>query len=118
MRCDQYVGLNKWASEKVSRQQSVREVGARILPNGKALPFDRTIKVPVAKIEVIGKITGAWTDHVANLHRYTLPDGRIYEEYVQAEPWSSGPCYFIALKNSKGNVISQSLWTDDELGCA
>ncbi len=59
MRCDQYVGLNQWASEKVSRQQSVREVGARILPNGKAVPFDRKIAVPVAKVEVIGKISGS-----------------------------------------------------------
>jgi hypothetical protein len=118
MRCDQYVGLNEWASEKVSRQVMVREVGARILPNGKALPFDRTIKVPVAKVEVIGTITGAWTDHVANLHRYSLPDGRVYEEFIQADPWSSGPCYYIALKNNKGNLIRQSLWTDEELGCA
>jgi hypothetical protein len=118
MRCDQYVGLNKWASDKVSRQQTVREVGARILPNGRAVPFDRQVVVPVAKVEVIGKITGAWKDVVANLHRYTLPDGRVYEEFIQAEPWSSGPCYFIALKNLKGNVISQSLWTTDELNNA
>jgi len=118
MRCDQYIGLNKWASEKVSRQMTVREIGARLLPGGKAVPFDRSISVPVAKIEVIGKIAGAWNDHVANLHRYTLPDGRVYVEYIQADPWSSGPCYFIALKNQKGNVVSQSLWTEEELAQA
>ena len=95
--------------------QVVREIGARILPSGEAVPFDRTITVTLATVEVVGKITGAWKDHVANLHRYTFPDGRVYEEYVQAELWSSGPCYFIALKTKKGTVVTQSLWADDEL---
>ncbi|MBU6452438.1 MAG: hypothetical protein KGS72_11705 [Cyanobacteria bacterium REEB67] len=115
MRCDQYIGLNEWARQKVSLSHVVREVGARILPSGRAVPFDRTMSVPLATKEVVGKITGAWTDHVANLHRYTFPDGRVYEEFIQAEPWSGGPCYYIALKNLKGNVIRQSLWTSEEL---
>jgi len=118
MRMDQYIGLNDWAKKKVQATQLVREVGARILPNGKVESFDRQVRVPVASIEVIGKIQGAWNDHVANLHRYKMPNGAVLEEYIQAEPWSSGPCYHIALKNKKGNVVSQSLWTQKEIDAA
>ena len=118
MRMDQYVGLNKWATRRVAGSQTGREVGARILPGGRVEPFDREVYVPIARIEVIGRIKGAWDDHVADLHRYTLPTGRVYEEFVQATPWSSGPCYFIALKDNQGRVLSRSLWTDEELANA
>lgn len=46
------------------------------------------------------------------LWRYTFDDGTILEEYVQAQPWSSGPCFFIALKDSDGNVVKESLWDE------
>lgn len=44
------------------------------------------------------------------LHKYTMPDGTVYFEKIQAEPWSSGPVIFLALKNAKGNWIPNSLW--------
>jgi hypothetical protein len=47
-----------------------------------------------------------------------MPNGSVFEEFVQAEPWSGGPCYYIALKNKRGAVVRQSLWTDEELGNA
>lgn len=115
MRCDQYIGLNDWARAKVSETHKVREVGTRILPGGVVEPFDRTINLPVAKVEKVGEIHGAWTDVVATLSRYTLPNGEVLTEYVQAEPWSSGPCYFVALKDAKGKPVPQSLWSDDDL---
>lgn len=118
MRMDQYIGLNDWAKQTVQATQAVREVGARILPGGKVESFDRQVRVPVAEIEVIGKIEGAWNDHVADLHRYKMPNGSVFEEYVQETPWSGGPCYFIALKNKKGNVVRQSLWSKEELDAA
>ncbi len=116
MRMDQYIGLNKWAQERVSESHVVREVGAQILPSGKVVSFDRTVRVPLVTTEVIGHITGAWVDKVADLHRYTMPNGSVFEEFVQAEPWSGGPCYYIALKNKKGAVVRQSLWTNEETG--
>jgi hypothetical protein len=115
MRCDQYIGLNDWARQFVSAQQTVREVGVRIAADGKVVPFDRTEPVAMTRKEVIGQITGAWIDVVANLHRYTTPNGKVYEEFVQCSPWSGGPMYFIALKNKKGSVVRQSLWIDDEI---
>jgi hypothetical protein len=118
MRMDQYIGLNKWAQERVSQSQVVREVGVRILSNGKVEQFDRTGPVALVVKEVIGHLPGVWKEHVADLHRYTMPNGSVFEEFVQAEPWSGGPCYHIALKNKKGAVVRQSLWTDEELGNA
>lgn len=115
MRMDQYIGLNDWAKGLVYATQTVREVGARILPNGKVESFDRTVRVPLATVEVIGKIEGAWNDHVADLHRYTMPNGSVFEEYIQADPWHGGPCYHIALKNKRGRAVRQSLWTQKEL---
>jgi hypothetical protein len=115
MRCDQYIGLNEWAKKKVLATRKVREVGHRIYSDGRAVPFQRKTRVPVARIQVIGKIEGAWTPVVANLHRYTLPGGEVYEEYVQATPWSGGPCYFVALKDAKGEPVPQSLWSDEDL---
>ena len=44
-------------------------------------------------------------------------DGRYkYREYIQAEPWSSGPCIFIALWDIENNIpVKDSLWTDEEI---
>lgn len=118
MRMDQYVGLNKWATDMVGRRIKLHEIGVSILPNGKVRKFDRWVRVPVAKRRVIGTIPGAYKDVAANLHSYTMPDGKVYVEYVQATPWSGGPCYHVALKDSKGRVVKQSLWTDEELANA
>lgn len=115
MRSDQYIGLNDWARKKVLATRKAREIGHRVYPDGRAVPFQRKVRVPVARVRVIGRIKGAWDPHVANLHRYTLPNGQVYEEFVQAEPWSSGPCYFIALKDRSGNEVKESLWSDEDL---
>ncbi|MGH9552691.1 MAG: hypothetical protein ACRD3W_25150, partial [Terriglobales bacterium] len=88
--CDQYIGLNEWASNRVLLSQ-------------------------VSLKESIGSIEGAWDAEVEKLHRYTLVDGTVYEEYVQATPWSSGPCYFIALKDAQGKSVSASLWSKKQL---
>jgi hypothetical protein len=115
MRSDQWFGLNPWATRKVRRTVKVREVGVRVFRRGRVERFDRKVSVPVAKMEQIGTVAGAWTDVVGHLYRYTLPHGEVYEEFIQAEPWSSGPCYFIALKDREGNVVPHSMWADEEI---
>lgn len=96
MRADQYVGLNDRA--------------VALLFGGKSNP--------ALTIEQIGVITGAWDSVVADLRQYTLPNGCVYREKVQAEPWSSGPCYFVALVDETGAWVPESLWTDEELAAA
>jgi hypothetical protein len=71
--------------------------------------------VPIAIITKIGEIEGAFAPVVAELNRYELPGGRVFEEYVQAAPWHSGPCYYIALKDSAGNPVRESLWTRKQM---
>lgn len=118
MRCDQYIGLNDWARRLVARKEKVREFGVQVFGNGKRKQFARWRRVPMVRTEHAGVIKGAWNPQVAKLHRYTLPTGEVYVEYVQATPWSGGPCYFIALKDSKGNPVPESLWTDEEIARA
>jgi hypothetical protein len=115
-RFDQYRGLNDWARKTVLRKEKVRQFGVNVFADGRRKRFSRWTNLPVARVQVIGKITGAWVDKVADLHRYTLPGGKVYEEYVQADPWSSGPVYHIALRDVKtGKPVRQSLWTQDEI---
>lgn len=118
MRCDQYIGLNSWASRLVTRKQKVREYGVQVFASGKRKSFRRWRRIPVVRSEVAGVVRGAWNPQVAKLHKYTLPDGQKYVEYVQACPWSSGPCYFIALKDKHGKPVPESLWTDEEIARA
>jgi len=118
MRTDQYVGLNKWAKNKVLRRERVREIGVRVLPSGQSQRFNRWANVPVSRRQQIGIVRGTYRPFVANLYRYTLPGGEVFEEYIQCTPWSGGPCYFIALKDKRGNPVPESLWTDEELSNA
>lgn len=117
MRCDQYIGLNPWATKLVKRKIKVHDVVTRTFPGGKKKRFAHWHRISVARVEKISTITGAFTSVVADLHRYTFPDGRVFEEFVQVTPWSGGPCYFIALKDKTGAPVPNSLWSEEEHGC-
>jgi hypothetical protein len=49
------------------------------------------------------------------LMQYVLPDGTNYFEFVQADPWASGPHFFLALKDENDSIVDGSLWFDDEV---
>lgn len=96
-RSDQYIGLPEDA------QEFLREYGMTPEPCphcGRGYPM---------KTEKIGKFTGMFDDEYPLL-RYQLKDGRHADEFLQADPWSSGPMFFIGLKVSDGQEI---LWHDD-----
>ena len=47
---------------------------------------------------------------------YRNHHGRVvYREFIQDEPWSSGPHTFLALKDRLGQVVKESLWDDEEI---
>lgn len=47
------------------------------------------------------------------LHQYTLPDGRMFYEYVQGEKVvEAGTVVFLALYGSDGKVVHESLWSE------
>lgn len=95
MRMDQYVGLTdrakKWLDENATRLEWVKTV---TYSDGR----QETFQGSVIEWEAYGVIRGAWNDEVAALRRYTLKDGSRLEEFVLAQPWSSGPMYFIGLR--------------------
>lgn len=115
MRTDQYIGLNPWAKRFVTRTKSVIEMGIRIHKNGRTEPFCHERRFRRAIVERAGGIRGEYKSTVSPLHRYTLPDGRSFTEYVQETPWCGGPCYFIALKDADGKPVEKSLWTRERI---
>lgn len=49
------------------------------------------------------------------LHQYQLPDGRNFFEYVQEGMAASGrEVVFLALQDSAGKVVPESLWSESE----
>jgi hypothetical protein len=97
--------------------QEVEEIGVRRYPDDTIEPFIRKVSAPLATICKIGEIKSAFSPGmpVADLRRYELPTGEVYEEYIQAQPWNGGPCYYIALKDSAGEPVRESLWTTKQI---
>lgn len=120
MRTDQYIGLTEAACLLVRGERVIEyhSTETREFPDGK-----RVIVGPVpiygstVKRGRMGKIDGAFGNEFP-LYAYTFPDGRVLTEYVQAEPWSSGPCYFVALKDEEGKPVTASLWSQSEINNA
>jgi len=65
--------------------------------------------------EPSGRITDSWYDEPYKLKRYQLLDGSYCYEYVQAEPWYSGPTTFLALAHDIDgqDPIPETLWDQD-----
>ena len=64
----------------------------------------------------IGIVEGMFGEEIHKLKQYKIKQKVLIEEYVQAEPWSSGPCIFLALRNSETKEpILESLWNQDEI---
>lgn len=60
-----------------------------------------------------------WMDSVNVLYRYTFRDGRVLEGYTQAEPWSSGPCTFMALRDAETKEpVPETLWSEKDINDA
>ncbi len=50
------------------------------------------------------------------LSRYRFEDGRILEDYIQAEPWSSGPHTFLALRDAiTKKPLPETLWSEETI---
>jgi hypothetical protein len=104
MRCDQILGLPVEAIEFLRKY----EVQPEACPHCKRL-FDR-------KLEVCSYYHGMFDDPY-NLYRHLLIDGRTAEEFVQADPWSSGPCMFLGLRvyDTNADLESEFLWSQEDI---
>lgn len=107
MRCDQIFGL------PVAAREFLREfeVQPEACPHCKRM-FDQ-------KLEVCGYYQGMF-DNSYNLFRHQLVDGRIAEEFVQADPWSSGPCMFLGLRvyDENADLVNEFRWDDEDINNA
>lgn len=112
MRCTQVIGLNERTRE------FLRENTATTLKKC-GCPTCTTLHWEVREEEVYASAahTGMFDDG-PELYKYRLKDGRWVFEYVQAVPWSSGPCIFLALQDEAKQPLPQSLWSEDEIANA
>ncbi len=122
MRCKQIYGLSKCAQNLVSGTQVLlyRRRETRVYPDGReeVVP-EHDIYGPDVQVETLEEtFSGMFDGEEYPLHRYIFPDGRVLVESVQAAPWSSGPCIFLALKNEKGEWVPESLWLEDAIASA
>ena len=107
MRCDQMVGRTAAADAFLEAKQIVN---VNVCPTcGHRTDLSK-------KPEVIGRFYGMF-DQEYPLHRFQLQDDCYAEEYLQAEPWSSGPMFFIGLRvYDAGNRLIQTFeWTEEEI---
>lgn len=116
MAIDQYFGLNKWARNLVLATEPATEYGTRCFADGRTEHFQREVQVPLVKAEKIGVIESAFGGSpVADLHRYTLADGQVFDEFIQSAEWHGGPCIYIGLQDTERRLIRESLWKRDEM---
>ena len=76
--------------------------------------------IKLGGVELMEWVTGMFDEPVWQIRRFMDKEsGKKFEEYIQAEPWSSGPCIFLALRWVDTNeIITQTLWSDEEINNA
>lgn len=116
MRMDQYIGLNERGQKLVEMPNvSYTDYIIRVRGDGSVVEFNTSGQdIPDGySVELVGEIEGAFGP-AGYLRRYVFPN-KVLTEKVQAEPWSSGPCYFVALVDENDQWVEESLWTDKEM---
>lgn len=112
-RSTQWFGLSKTAQDIVEGNQVLlyTDYITRVYPGGSVKQFFEDKFGSDTIIGESGEVVLGMFDEEFKLKTYQLADGSLYEEYVQAEPWSSGPCIFLALRNvSDKTIVEASLW--------
>lgn len=121
IRCDQFMGLNEWASNFVKGEPVLvcTEEVTRVYPDGRRETLEpRSVHESSVKIEESGEFYFGMFEDEYHLHKYTFPDGRVYFERLQAARWSSGSVHFLALQDEKMNWVPESLWTKEAIEAA
>lgn len=114
IRMDQFMGLNGQATKILEENKVLvyTEQGERYFPDGNYEIFTRQF-CDIPK-KVYDHYEGM-NDCQYDLHEYTMKDGSKVREAVQAEPWSSGPVFFLALQDEKGEWIKETLWDEETI---
>lgn len=109
MRCTQLFGLTDLARAYIS--ENVRTIPCNPCPHC-GEPTSSTLDM----VEYEDASDAGMFNDGPMLHRYNLKVGGYVEEYIQASPWSSGPCIFLALRDEKGNTFCK--WTEEQINSA
>jgi len=118
MRTTQIRGLHPRAKALVKGKLvlAYTEQVVRIYPDDRREEMpDQPVMASTIQKEKSGETFIGMFDEDYPLHKYTFPDGTVYYEEVQATPWSSGPCYFLALQDEDREWVPESKWTNDEI---
>lgn len=112
----QYIGFNEAAQAILAETKKVGTMVITIIPlEGKPNVRTEDVLEPAYTKEVYER-QEPWIESTNELYRYTFSDGRVLEGYVQAEPWSSGPCTFMALRDAAtGEPIAETLWPQSDI---
>jgi len=121
MRADQIIGLNKWAENFVKGKPVLVyvEETTRVYSDGheEIIEPEPVFEPSIQKDKSERIFIGMFGDEYP-LYKYTFPDGRVFFERVQAETWSSGPVFFLALQDEEGEWVKVSLWPEEEIATA
>jgi hypothetical protein len=100
MRSDQYMGLTVEAQNFLDLHEE------------RSLPCPHCGRTYPVKLEVCAYYNGMFDDEYP-LYQHFLTNGCTAEEFLQADPWSSGPCFFIGLRvyDIEKNLIQEFLWS-------
>lgn len=115
-RFDHYHGLNEWALALINGTLPAREEVIRTWPDGRVEEYTIARIPALVKSEVVGHVHGVYKLFACTLKRYTLADGRVYTEVLQFgkdDPWWGGPHYRMALTDEQGEILPESLWSED-----
>lgn len=110
------VGLNPAAKELLKpRLAGTKEITVTLF-DGTRLPTTTEPFYQALPSEDLGPVLGMFDETVHILRKYTLQSGQQIEEYIQAEPWSSGPVIFLALRDVQTKQpIEGCMWSDEEM---
>lgn len=108
MRCDQFPGLSESAKKFLETYGKKRNKVVTI--DGIVVEQKQILSEKIGMDKIIGMYE---MEHKTTA--YELQDGSWVHEFVQCEPWSSGPMYFLALKRETGEPIPETYWTEEEI---
>lgn len=107
-------GLTDKALEIVGATIPVKVTRTLHFPCGGVKVVEGTVQLPALEKVPLSRVKLSNDEHV-ELSRYRGHDGVFYDEFVQAERWGCDLHVFVALKDSRGTPVAQSLRQESEL---
>lgn len=117
-RTDNYIGLSPRAEEFLKNNcHEIFVTTIREYPKDReknTILSEKSVSVELWS-EKYDKLEGAFYNSFP-LYEYYLRNGKTVIEVLQADPWSSGPCFFLCLADKDtGNPIEETKWTEEEI---